>query len=150
MKKAISLIFILFLLAGSINHLHAQEKSTTLALGLSITAPILCLFTGPGLVLGLTVAPSAGHFYAGQWVRGLVFSGLRTAAIIAAVIPALPYVNEEDMGYILIGLGACGLITLIDWCMIPSSVAKYNKRFQIQPEINLQDGTYGIGISYNF
>ncbi len=150
MKKFIIACIILILLAGTTNHLHAQEKSTALALGLSITAPVLCLFTGPGLVLGLTVAPSTGHFYAGQWVRGFVFSGLRTAAIIAAAIPALPYVTEEDKAYILICLGACGFITLIDWFMVPSSVEKYNERFQIEPEIDPIDGRYGIGISYNF
>ena len=148
--KTVSLFIILILLAGTINHLHAQEKSTALALGLSISAPVLCLFTGPGIILGLTVAPSTGHFYASQWGRGFIFSGLRTAAIIAAVIPALPYVNEEDMTYILIGLGACGFITLIDWYMVPSSVEKYNQRFQITPEININEGSYGIGFSYHF
>jgi hypothetical protein len=150
MKKTAALFIVIALLAGIPNVLHAQEKSTALALGLSITAPALCLFTGPGIVLGLTVAPSAGHIYAGQWGRGLMFSGLRTAAIVVAVYPALPYVTGENMGRIWIGLGACGFITLIDWFMVPSSVQKYNERFQIQPEIDPSEGTYSIGISYRF
>ena len=150
MKNITAIIILLVLLAGIPRVLQAQEKSTTLALGLSITAPVLCLFTGPGIILGATIAPSAGHFYAEQWGRGLVLSGLRTAALIAVVYPALPEVTSENMGRVLIGLGVSGFITLVDWFMVPSSVEKYNERFQIEPRINLQSGNYGIGISYNF
>jgi hypothetical protein len=150
MKKVIPLLIFLVLVTGINSHLHAQEKSTALALGLSIGVPVLSLLTGPGIIVGLTVAPSAGHFYAGQWGRGLVFSGLRTAVLLVAAASALPYPTSENMGTFYIGLGIWGAITLVDWCMIPSSVEKYNKRFQFTPEININDGNYGIGFSYHF
>ena len=150
MKTMISIIINIILLLGVTNSLHAQKKSPALALGFSIGVPVLSLFTGPGIIMGLTVAPSLGHMYAGQWGRAQLFTGLRTTALLVAALCEFPDTASGNMGFFYIGLGMWGVTTLIDWCMVPSSVEKYNERFQLQPEINLNDGTYGIGISYRF
>ncbi len=154
MKNVVIITIILFLLAGTINRLHAQERSTAFALGLSIGVPVVGCFatysSSPELFLfffGIT--PSLGHFYAGQWGRGIGFTALR-ATFMVATLGAI--VGAHDLAtaleFFLVGVTGCCTITVADWIMVPSSVRKYNERFEIQPEIDLQNGSYGLGISY--
>jgi len=167
MKNVVVIIIILLLLAGTTNHLHAQEKSTTLALGLSIGVPLTTYFAGmsgllPGIFLpSLLITPSLGHFYAGQWGRGVLFISLRTTVLLGMYVALMSnsrasyyYSIEEgiyeSVGIAVIGFSLCGAVTLIDWAFVPSSVQKYNTRFQIEPEIDLQNGQYGLGFSYRF
>jgi hypothetical protein len=167
MKNAVIIIIVLLLLAGTTNHLHAQEKSTTLALGLSMGVPLTTYFAGmsgllPGIFLpSLLITPNLGHFYAGQWGRGILFTGLRTTVVLGTYVALISnarasyynYIEEgiyESVGIAVIGLSLCGAVTLLDWAFVPSSVQKYNERFQIEPEINLQNGQYGLGFSYRF
>lgn len=87
MKNTVRISIILILLAEPLDHLHTQEKSTTLALGLSIGVRFAgCVATRhsspESFLLFFNVTPSLGHFYAGQWGRGLVFIGLRTLVLV--------------------------------------------------------------------
>ena len=164
MKNVIAIAVILVLLTGGTNFLEAQNKSTTLALGLSVGVPVLGCFAAYKVgsrelfLMALAVGPSTGHFYAGQWGTGLLFTGLRTATIAGSIFlaigVALQAYNSDDLyaglGVLAIGFGACCVISMVDWMRVPSSVHKYNERLQIKPEIDFKDRRYGIGFVYNF
>ena len=151
MKNVVTIIIVLFLLAGTINHLHAQRKSETLALGLSIGCPVVCCLHDYGLPLALTFTPSLGHYYAGQWGTGLIFTGLRITTLMAMSYPLIPNdTAETNPGMIFACIGICGFITLIEWSMIPASVEHHNTRFQVEPEMDVLNSEYSLGISYNF
>lgn len=144
------------LLAGAANCLEAGQRSVPVALGLSIGVPIVgCYATWEGsdalFLTSLIVAPSLGHFYAGQWGRGLLFTSLRTLAVFGTTYLALGSGNIiQFFGFFYIGVSAYCLITLADWITVPFSAQKYNERFQIKPEIDLQHEQYGINLSYRF
>jgi hypothetical protein len=151
MKNVVTIIIVLFLLAGTINHLHAQRKSETLALGLSIGSPAICCLNDCGLPLALTFTPSLGHYYVGSWSTGLIFTGLRIATLMAMSYPVIPDDTvETNTGMVFTCIGICGFIALIEWSLIPTSVEYHNARLQIEPEMNLKNGEYALGISYNF
>lgn len=167
MKNVIVIIIILLLLAGTTNHLHAQEKSTALAMGLSIGIPLMsyCATEIGGLspnvlVPSLFITPSLGHFYAGQWGRGILFISLRSMVVLGTYMALVSNISnnwydidhsmQTSLEIGLIGLSLCGAVTLMDWAFVPSSVEKYNERFHIEPQINLQNGNYGLGFSYRF
>ncbi len=157
MKNTIAIAVILVLLTGGTNSLEAQNKLTTLALGLSVGVPVIGCFaaykTGsPELFLiALAVGPSTGHFYAGQWGTGLLFTGLRTATIAGSIFLAIgvaaydSYDSYAGLGVLAIGFGACCVISMVDWMRVPSSVHKYNERLRIKPEIDFKDRRYGVG-----
>ena len=165
MKNVIAIAVILVLLTGGINSLEAQNKSTTLALGLSVGVPVIGCFAAykvgsPELFLiALAAGPSTGHFYAGQWGTGLLFTGLRTATIAGSIFLAIgvalqTYDSYDGLlaggGVLAIGFGVCCVISMVDWMRVPSSVYKYNERLQIKPEIDFKDSRYGVGFVYNF
>jgi len=85
------MIITMFLLAGTINHLHAQEKSTALALGLSIVPSVVGCHYGlhnglsPTVLASFFIAPSLGHFYAGQWKIGLTFIATRSMVMAGSI-----------------------------------------------------------------
>jgi hypothetical protein len=145
------------LLAGTTDFLHAQKKSAALALGLSVVPSVAGCYHGlhnglsPMVLASLFIAPSLGHFYAGQWKYGLAFIAARSLVMGGSILLASGSDNtDEKFGTYFLTACTCCAISLADWIMIPFSVREYNERFQIKPEIDLQDGTYGIGISYNF
>jgi len=154
--KITSLFIILVLLSGIPNVLHAQERSKAIAIGLSVGVPVVgCYMTYHGapelFLFSFAVAPSLGHFYAEQWGRGVMFIAIRSLIMIGTFSMAYHSHDIDDVfGALTLGFCGCCTVTLIDWMLVPSSVRIYNQRFQVQPEINLHDGTYGIGISYNF
>ncbi|UCC11782.1 MAG: hypothetical protein JSW02_10625 [candidate division WOR-3 bacterium] len=151
MKNIITIIIVLFLLAGSINHLNAQRRSETLALGLSIGCSAICCLNDCGLPLALTFTPSLGHYYAGSWSTGLIFTGLRVTTLMAMSYPLLPDdTADTNTGMVFTCIGICGFITLIEWSLIPTSVEYHNARLQVKPEMDIQNGEYALGISYNF
>jgi hypothetical protein len=150
MKNAIKINITLIILAGAINVVHAQRKSEAVALGLSIGCPTVCCLNDCGLPLALTIAPSAGHYYAGHWGTGLIFTGLRITTLLVMAYPLLPDDKyKKTTGVTFTCIGVCGFITLIEWSLIPSSVEYHNARCQIKPEIDLQGCQYSLGISYS-
>ena len=92
----------------------------------------------------------------------VIFISLRSATILGTILLAREAAREfhdsweigKGMGIAAItfggGLIVCGVITLIDWSLVPSSVRKYNERLQIKPEIDLKEKRYGIGFVYRF
>lgn len=168
MKNVFVILIILSILSGSINFLEAQQRSTALALGLSIGVPVVgCLTTyafEPALsMVILAIGPSAGHFYAEQWTTGLVFTGLRTATLGLSTVIAIAQLWDEfsetgDPWYgfvrgaevFAMGITVCCVIAVVDWIYVPASVNKYNERLQIRPQINLREKQYSIGLAYRF
>lgn len=151
MKNSITACIILLLLTGASNILHAQRKSETIALGLSIGCPAVCCMNDCGLPLAMSFAPSLGHYYVGSWGTGLIFTGLRIATLMAMSYPLLPDTTfDNNTGIAFACIGVCGFITLIEWSLIPRSVEYHNTRFQIKPELDVQNDEYSLAISYNF
>lgn len=169
MKNVVVIAFILVLLSAGTNFLEAQQKSTALALGLSIGVPVVgCLTTAaleawmPFMII-LAIGPSAGHFYAEQWSTGFVFTGLRTATLGVSTILAISellgtYGETGDplFGFLrgadvfAVGFTVCCVIAVVDWAFVPSSVRKWNERLQFKPEIDLNKKRYGVGFVYRF
>lgn len=128
--------------------------------------PLSCIisaFNFPGLgilaISGIIVGPSAGHFYAGQWGRGLATSAIRVGA--GAVILQLALDIGEKMPFedyspdiaIMIPFGCIAVGTVIyDIFTVPNSVSKYNREhnWMLQPELDFKDKRYGINIVYRF
>jgi len=151
MKNITTVFFALALLAVTTDLLHAQRKSETIALGLSIGCPAVCCMNDCGLPLALSFAPSLGHYYAGSWGTGLIFTGLRIATLMAMSYPLLPDTTfNNNTGIAFTCIGVCGFIALIEWSLIPRSVEYQNARLHIEPEMTLQNEEYSLGISYNF
>lgn len=163
MKHFVVIAFMLVFLSGHANFLEAQEKSTAVALGLSIGIPVAGCVTTYALessipfLLIFAVGPSTGHFYAEQWTTGLIFTGLRTATMTAFITWAMIEVlqvsdfpeNLMEGGAVLsIGFAVCCTITAADWICVPGSVRRWNERVQLKPEINLRENRYGVGLVY--
>ncbi|KPK70803.1 hypothetical protein AMJ87_08285 [candidate division WOR_3 bacterium SM23_60] len=151
MERGIAVVIILTLFLGGVTHLSAQRKSTYVGLGLSLGAPV-AVFGISALTrsddvfyVGMIVAPSAGHFYAHQWSRGLMFSSLR------AGFAGLGYLTYIDL--FIIG---AAVITIIDIVSVPESVRQYNEsllstgKVHIMPQIDPQNERYGISLVYCF
>jgi len=165
MKNVIAIAVILVLLTGGINSLEAQNKSTTLALGLSVGVPVAGCLTAYALespipfLLIFAVGPSTGHFYAENWTTGFAFTGLRTATMTVFIIWAMAEVLQTyDLyegfahgGAVLgIGFAVCCAISVVDWAFVPTSVRKWNEKLQLRPEIDFKNRRYGVGFVYNF
>ena len=151
MKNLIAVFIILVLVSGIFTVLEAQRKSETLALGLSIGCPAVGCLNDCGLPLALSFTPSFGHFYVGSWGTGLIFTGLRLATLMAMSYPVLPdETTEVNKGMMFTCIGICGFLSLIEWSMLPASVEYHNARFQVKPEMDIQNGEYALGVSYNF
>lgn len=109
---------------------------------------------------GLLIGPSTGHFYAGQWGRGLKTAGMRFG-MIAITVGALGVTvfNEEyesAEGIAIVGLFAFSGLVLYDIATAPQSVEKYNEslemngRVLLTPELDMRNKRYGIGVKYFF
>lgn len=188
MQKIIALVIPFVLLSGGLYHIEAQElkkpKSEKTAIMWSAGATLVpCLGayllrgTLPNYLavveLGLIVGPSAGHFYAGQWRRGLSTSGLRlgiaaiglgTAYVIASVSNDGDYsLDPDDFGR-FVPVFALAIITeaiviihgIYDITTVPNSVRKYNgsigvmNRLYFMPRIDTKNKSYRLSFVYNF
>ncbi len=175
MKKITVIIIVLIFFSGGLNAQEAQEekpevrgkKSIVLAYGLSVGVPVLMV--GGGYIitssqagrpnedigffligLGAGVAPSIGHFYAGQSGRGCLFLSLE---ILSATLfyAALRQGNPDAAIALGVSTGVLyGTTTIVSWTLIPSSISRYNKKLQMKPEIDVKEGRYGLGITFRF
>jgi hypothetical protein len=116
---------------------------------------------------GFVVGPSAGHFYAGQWRRGLSTSGLRlgiaalglgAAYVVASVSNDGDYsLDPEDFGRIVPALTLAILTEAIviihgiyDITTVPHSVRRYNgsigvmNRLNFVPCIDMKNKSYRL------
>ncbi len=150
----------------------AMPKSEVVARNMSISATVIpCVLS---LIVssdddarfwlslsGLVIGPSVGHFYAEQWSRGFTTAGIRLGLGVVTVYTVATALGPgEDMwdafGNIVLATGAAGIAIIShamwDIAQTEKSVRKYNERikFEVQPEIDLQEGKYGIGVVYRF
>ena len=95
------------------------------------------VFYGAGAVgvLGLGAGPSAGHFYAGEWRHGLLFTGLRIATFVAgvALTGTYPGATAGPGDIALASLGSvCGAtavgLTIYDIWDSARAARRYNAR----------------------
>ena len=87
--------------------------------------------------LGVVVAPSLGHFYAGEWGHGLITSGLRlglgTATLVTAVSSMFAHERDESgaNGAAAVGLGIATVgLMLYDIIDAPLAAKRTNKKRQ--------------------
>jgi len=152
-----------------------EPKSKGAALRWSLAAtlvPVLTAYlistkenvsTEPWLICGipgLLIGPSTGHFYAGQWGRGLKTAGMRFGVIASTIVllgsAVLSEEYESAEGIALAGLLAFSGLVLYDIATVPQSVEKHNEFLEMKgkvllaPEIDMQNKRYGIGVRYFF
>ena len=148
------LVFTLALPSGKSFSQETQEsRSPWLSLGLSLGSTLVFssvgaivwaypglhdegTYAGLGLLLpGLLVGPSIGHFYVGEWERGLLMIGGRMAFTAMAfgslqfLLPSDEYGSNknEGAGLTMLGIGCIGIGSLLIWDIVDSPFAA--KRF---------------------
>ena len=187
MKKVISIVLIILLLSGILYSIEAQEtrkpKSETTAFYWSLGATLMpCL---PSIIIrrggaapwgaiqvgliasAIIVGPSAGHFYANQWGRGLKsavlrlgLSALGSAFFLKGYGEAHPWSGDGGGGTQAV-LGIVFLVPAIgsvvyDIFNAPSSARKYNESIGISgnvyliPKVDLKEESYGLSVIYCF
>jgi hypothetical protein len=170
MERGIAVIIILTLFSGGVPHLNAQEKSTGLAMGLSLGVP-LASFAAAGLIggdaggylaiVGFAVGPSTGHYYADQWNRGLLFTGLRCGIGVLAILGGTAASGGgstpgPEVVFAYAGTIGVLVVTIIDVASVPKSVREYNESLKTAgaihfiPRIDLKNERYGISVVYHF
>jgi len=141
----------------------AKQKSTFVGLTLSASGVVVPIATGfviePRAVLfatGVMIGPSIGHWYAGQWGRGLVTIGLRLGGVaLGAVGYSAAWSSSESaeaMIFPILAVVIIGGTGIYDFVTISSSVRKYNEKqtMEIKPELDLERKQYGLKIVYHF
>jgi hypothetical protein len=115
---------------------------------------------------GIVIGPSTGHFYASNTKRGLMSAGLRTVSTgvflwsssgLLGVAHDVNFGNAELYFWVTIvsGITTFGSIVFDIWTC-PSSVEKYNrsirdyKGFYLMPEVDIEEESYGLSLSYRF
>ncbi len=118
------------------------------------------------IVSSVFIGPSVGHFYAGQWGRGFKTIGIRLGIGAAGILTTASLFSALDVSTdpadidkflistLPLGLAASLIIVqgIYDISATRKSVRKYNERLnlQLQPEINLQEKRFGVGLLYRF
>ncbi|MCK4255376.1 hypothetical protein KAX35_00690 [candidate division WOR-3 bacterium] len=176
MRKIISIVIIVALLSGGLYSSEEQEakkpKSEKTAIALSFGATVVPFigvwaFPPPATrflcVLGLTAGPSMGHFYARQWKRGLVTTGIRAVLVAGGVALFEHWYNAGLSGetneaeIYLVALTLIGIIgsALYDMGTAYSSVRKYNESIKksnvyLVPKIDMEKESYGVSLVHCF
>lgn len=160
------------------------QKSEVAAVGLSLAATVVPVTAGifvvnkgeseendvgwgfwALVVPGITVGPSAGHFYANQWRRGLITTGVRLGILGAGII-AFNVVTSDDEGFLdnfgdALAVGGITTIALTvhalyDIAVAQESAKKYNESLRTSgkalliPRIDPKDKGYGVSLVYSF
>lgn len=111
---------------------------------------------------GVLIGPSAGHFYAQQWSRGLtsvgVRSGIAAIGLFASFTAATAATLSDDFsgsGGTAAFLVTSGIVVALgvgDVISTPESVRKYNRqlKLQLKPEYDPMHKRFGIGVAYRF
>jgi hypothetical protein len=129
-------------------------------IGLSVALGIAAAETdsdalGFAATTGLLVGPSLGHFYAGEWGRGLFTAGARTAGIGLILLGAFAGwgecergasyddpchaegAEEAEDGRVVMGIGAGVFVaaTVYDVVDAPFAARRFNERFTVAPTL---------------
>ena len=171
MRKIISITIIVALLSGGLYSSEEQEakksKSEKTAITASLIATVFPIFgawvapspvTGTLVAYGLIAGPSTGHFYARQWMRGLVTTGVRVASGVLGFASSYgPAWSGEysSTEVVLITLSIIGFVgsAIYDIATAGSSVRKYNESIKksnvyLVPKIDKE--SYGVSLVYCF
>jgi hypothetical protein len=122
---------------------------------------------GAGMIItSFMIGPSAGHFYAEQWGKGLKTTGIRlgigavgcasTIILAALTVRSLDPEYADEMFISLIPTAAASVAVIVygiyDITTTPASVRKYNEqlKLQIRPELDLREKKFGFGLVYHF
>lgn len=149
-------------------------KSEGLAVGLALGTTIIPIAIGYSTdfddywwlaASGFVIGPSTGHFYAGQWGRGVATAGVRAGLLAAGVyFSRLMWVDvffggSSGSGNAVLAvtsfLGAFGL-ALYDLATTEASVRRYNdalnasSRLQFVPYFGAKNKGYGLSFVYRF
>jgi hypothetical protein len=147
---------------------HAEEPrsplvATALAavpIGVSVALGIAAAETdsdalGFAATTGLLVGPSLGHFYAGEWGRGLLTTGARAAGAGLIIVGAFagwdacdwnaayddPCHEEaredHEDGKVVMGIGAAAFVaaTVYDVVDAPFAARRFNQRVTVAPTL---------------
>jgi len=108
---------------------------------------------------GMAFGPSSGHFYARKWARGSLFTALRCVFMYTFLSSVCIIGGEQNQTLIYSSIICYIGTTVIDLCLIPNSVAKYNKAISnrkdkkglnIVPRIDGDSKQCRIYIKYGF
>ncbi|MBN2496618.1 MAG: hypothetical protein JXR96_18660 [Deltaproteobacteria bacterium] len=117
---------------------ESEYRSPGLSLGLSLGSVLAVCAVGTGFIIGdlegegefigaiviaagFVLTPSIGHFYSGEWPRGLIMTGGRCLCFFlgfAGVAAGLEH--KDDLGLTLMTLGGIGLGGLAIWDVVDS------------------------------
>jgi hypothetical protein len=130
---------------------HALAQSLGYSLGVAGVGGLLLLaeptFGAATLGLGLSIAPSLGHFYADNWVQGILTLGARLIASVAAVVGLIAAAFPEEIdssaepdewtrkrvAFLAVGLAgaACTLgLVAFDIATAPGAARRANSRVE--------------------
>ncbi len=178
-KILVVLLFFSFCVTYGNDRKPVELKNSSTAVGASLAGtflpslPLLACMGGRdvdgyivtgSIVLSLSgfiIGPSAGHFYAENSARGYKSIGLRTVFTLVgagAAISAISSAPDMEAGAtIFIASGICILGSVAyDIFTCSNSVEKYNQSIRDQgglyfsPEIDIQNESYGLSLSYRF
>jgi hypothetical protein len=125
---------------------------------LGATGIVLC-------ITGVIVGPSAGHFYAGDYMRGFGGIGLRAGIAGLGFLGVVKtYTSDSDdmakaiIGTVIAGTAGIGILAsgIYDIWTCPDAVYKYNQSISnsgglyLSPEINITEKSYGLTLGYSF
>lgn len=182
MRRITALVIIIVFLSGGLYPVEAQEvkrpKSGRTAVYWSLGATLIpcvpvMIWGGTGMSgligVSLLIGPSAGHFYAHQWGRGLKTAGLRLGIGVVGVFGAsfvgligAESFDTEDINWeafwVVAGIaGGCIVGSAVyDIATAPASVRKYNEsigimgRLNFVPRLNMKNKSYGLSVVYRF
>ncbi len=154
------------------------QKSEVVAVGLSLAATAIPITAGflvesdennvavwTLMVPGIIVGPSVGHFYANQWRRGLITTGVRLGILGAGIIAFNVAVSDDEDSWDEFGdalsVGGITIIALTvhalyDIAVAQESTKKYNESLKtsgkafIIPRIDPKDNRCGVSFVYCF
>ena len=77
-------------------------------------------------IAGIMVGPSLGNFYGGCWGRGLLMTGLRVGASVAAIAYSMYYDESDNTAVVALWLGTLIGSAIYECATVKSAVRKHN------------------------
>lgn len=107
---------------GSYGLLLAYAAASSAEGGGSTIASVL----GYACLAGIMIGPSLGNFYGGLWGRGLLLTGLRVGASVAAIAYSMYYDESDNTVVAVLWLGTLIGSTIYECATVKSAVRKHN------------------------
>jgi hypothetical protein len=81
---------------------------------------------GSVAIVGIMVGPSLGNFYGGLWGRGLLMTGLRVGASVAAIAYSMYHDESDNTAVVALWLGTLIGSSIYECVTVKSAVRKHN------------------------